>query len=495
MQSVHSLARPVVIVRYVAACLLAGALPLLAGCASRSQAQDLVQGEIFEPVWEKLLVQVAEFPDAMPTGVAVSSSGRLFVNFPYWSDKPRDAVPYARPTGTIRPLPNETLNNSIYAQALVVDDQDFLWMLDSGKPQADGGVQIAGAKLVKIDTGDDSIAAVFNFDSANDLAPHSFLSDFCIDTENQFAYIADSGRGCIIVYNLKSGQAHHALLDDRSTKAEKGVTPWVGSEPWRKGRGYVPQFGVNGVALSPDNNWLYYHALTGRTLYRIPTAPLRDNNLSDDQLASLVQSLGSTGSIVDGMLMDQNGNLYMTAPEKNAILVRRSNGSIETFIADQRIQWPDSLALAKDGYLYFTVSMRHFHEPYSHTAERAQPFYVMKTSITNVQIADANRHDAEAAWVAADAAAQEAAETAWHASLKRATASEARQAATAKAEQAAEAQEWTDAAAQIVAQAEDARSRAAQAADEAAAIAAEYAKTESGDPAAPETPVAPVNNF
>lgn len=44
------------------------------------------------------------------------------------------------------------------------------------------------------------------------------------------------------------------------------------------GRGV--EFAVDGIALSPDGQYLYYQALTGRTLYRIATAALRDSTLS-----------------------------------------------------------------------------------------------------------------------------------------------------------------------------------------------------------------------
>ena len=45
--------------------------------------------------------------------------------------------------------------------------------------------------------------------------------------------------------------------------------------------------GVNGLVLSPDRKWLYYHALTVRTLYRTPTIALRDQDFTGKDLASL----------------------------------------------------------------------------------------------------------------------------------------------------------------------------------------------------------------
>jgi len=38
---------------------------------------------------------------------------------------------------------------------------------------------------------------------------------------------------------------------------------------------------ADGIALSPDAQWLYYRPLTDHNYWRVPTATLRDAKLSD----------------------------------------------------------------------------------------------------------------------------------------------------------------------------------------------------------------------
>ncbi|MEM7682149.1 MAG: L-dopachrome tautomerase-related protein [Planctomycetota bacterium] len=416
-----------------AAAALIGAGAGLTGCNNPGH----VTSPDFEPQWDKLVVSVHEFEESQPTGVAVSDSGRVFVTFPYWDRQPNPALAEVLEDGTLKPYPSPSWNDwdgkagpsalrsFVCAQAAWVDENNDLWVLDAGNPRGRDGVVIAGPKLFRFNLADNSIEQVFYFDHKRDFINASYLSDFRVDLQTETAYITDSGRGGIYVVDLKSRRTHNVLLSHRSTKAEPGVTPVVGSTRWLDFLGRVPQVNVAGIELSPDGQWLYYHALTGRTLYRIPTEQVRNAQLNDVDRAATVENLGSTGSAIDGMFMDPSGDLYMTAIERDAILVRRADsGRIETFVADERLRWPDSLALAPDGYLYFTTSMRHLSAPYQF-GEQDEPYFVMKASIEKVERAMQARR-------AADEKAIELAQA-------RARAEQARAAAQAKALEEAEA--------------------------------------------------------
>ncbi|MEM6749957.1 MAG: L-dopachrome tautomerase-related protein [Planctomycetota bacterium] len=458
--------------RYAAGALLTAATlgAGLQGCTSPGH----VSSPDFEPQWDKLVVTVHEFEDRQPTGVAVSDTGRVFVTFPYWDDQPTPAVAEVLEDGSLRPYPSNSWNrwdgeagpsalrSFVCAQAAWVDENNDLWVLDAGNPRGRDGIVIAGPKLFRFDLADDTIEQVFYFDHERDFVDASYPSDFRVDTRTNTAYITDSGRGGIYVVDLKTRQTHNVLLAHRSTKAEPGVSPIVGSTRWLDFLGRTPQVNVAGIELSPDGQWLYYHALTGRTLYRVPADLVRNPNISDAQRAASVENLGSTGSAIDGMFMDPDGDLYLTAIEQDAILVRRADtGAIETFVADQRLRWPDSLALAPDGYLYFTTSLRHLQAPYQFGVED-EPYFVMKASIDKVEKAiEARKH--------ADQKAAELAQARAKVEEARASA-QARAQAQAEADRLAEQQAQAAQAAQLGVQtAQRVHQDAAQRADSAAA--------------------------
>jgi sugar lactone lactonase YvrE len=101
---------------------------------------------------------------------------------------------------------------------------------------------------------------------------------------------------------------------------------------------------------------LYYHALTGHTLYRIKTSYLTDENLSKNDLESKVENVAQTPA-PDGMLEGPDGSVYLTDLEHNAVVRwNATSKQIEPVIADKRLLWPDTLSWRSNGELYVTAS-------------------------------------------------------------------------------------------------------------------------------------------
>ncbi|MFP4499348.1 MAG: L-dopachrome tautomerase-related protein [Vulcanimicrobiota bacterium] len=299
------------------------------------------------------------------TGIALAEDGTIFVNYPLWRGEsnsvyvakvipPDRAVSYPDVTWNDWELrENSVEENFVCPQSVFIDNENNLWVLDTGNPRF-GGVIKNAPKLMKIDLADNSIVRIYKF---NDfvLPENGYLNDVRIDTRNNFAYITDSGAGAIIVVNLENGSMRRVLHSHPSTKAEK-IMVNVNGEVWKNPDGSLPQIHADGIALDPKNEYLYYHALTGHNLYRINTRCLMDEQTSEENLWEKVEFVKETGP-ADGMVFGGNGRLYITNLENNSILVYNpADNSLELAVQSSELVWPDSMYADSQGYIYVTTS-------------------------------------------------------------------------------------------------------------------------------------------
>lgn len=309
-----------------------------------------------------ILEEVAAFPDKQVTGVAVSKEGRVFVNFPFWSDKHTVSVAEVI-DGKLRPFPDGSWNQKdgapdkrwVCVQSVYVDAENTLWILDPASPKMEGVVK-GGPKLVKFDLASNSVTDVILFDDT--IAPKdSYLNDVRVDTQSGHAFITDSGAKALVVVDLKSKKARRVLANHVSTTAEKIDLVVDGIkliDPKTKG---TPQIHADGIALHEGT--LFYRPMTGRSVYKISTDALKDASLSPEELAAKVVKLTETPAS-DGMLAGEDGKIYSAAFEKNAIICfHPETGKAETVMQDDLLQWPDSMSWGADGELYVTTSQIH----------------------------------------------------------------------------------------------------------------------------------------
>lgn len=189
------------------------------------------------------------------------------------------------------------------------------------------------------------------------------------------AFISDSGLGAIVVIDLATGRSRRLLEDHPSTKAEPGVEPAIGGRPWKLSiDGTSPQFHSDGTAIDPKLEYVYYKALTGRTLYRVPISALLDESLSPQDLGARVERVAVPGP-TDGLEFDREGNLYFTSLEADAIKVLRPSGCIEFFARAADFLWPDTIAISQDGYLHFTATQFHLMPAFNGNVDRRMPPY------------------------------------------------------------------------------------------------------------------------
>lgn len=325
---------------------------------------------------------VARIYDAMPAGVALDAESRVYLSFPNWGSSP---PPYALARvgkgGRLVPFPSggESRYDETKRQALIsvlgirADHVGRLWVLDNARPHF--GPAMPGAiKVIAFDSRSGGEVCRFVFPESVADPRRAFFNDLVIDEASDTVYISDmstDGHGAIVVYDRYRNEAWRVLDGHSAVSAEPTVN-------FIERRQVLLNGGVDGIALTPDGVWLYWKALSGRTLYRIRTGLLRDRSVTEGDRAAAIENLGDA-PITDGMFADSRGNIYFTSLEQSSVIVRRSDGSFDTLSSDRHIVWPDSLDLSRDGWLYLVSNQINRMPLFNNGKDmRRPPYYLLR---------------------------------------------------------------------------------------------------------------------
>jgi sugar lactone lactonase YvrE len=314
---------------------------------------------------------VADFGHQV-TGVSVSEDNRIFVNFPRWTED--TAVSVAElVNGEVKPYPDEEWNawrnakkdevtpddHWVCVQSVVADGRGSLWVLDPAAP-AQSHMVANGAKLVQIDLASNSVKQVIAFDE--DAAPQgSYLNDVRFSNDGKYAYITDSGvKGALLVVDIAAGKTARLLDGDPSTQVKKGLDVTADGAVLRRPDGRGVEFSADGIELSQDGKYLYWQAIKGDDLYRIPTAALLGAGLRGEDVAGEVEPYGKNG-VNDGLLIAKGTELmYLTSVQDKSIKVRDlaqgPSAEAQIVVQDERLRWPDTFSQGPDGTIYVTTS-------------------------------------------------------------------------------------------------------------------------------------------
>ncbi len=331
---------------------------LIIGCATKVTDKKITTSPLPTETQPDLM-KLTEFKGLQVTGVTADESGRIFANFPRWRENLPYSVVEINAKGEATPYPDKEWNtwrgrpekNRFTCVQSVLAHGGSLYVLDPASPKMEG--VIGEPKLYEFDLSSNALKRTYTFNRK--VAPKkSYLNDLRVDDENGKIYMTDSGLGGIVVLDRDSGKSWRVLDTHASTKAEN-VTLLVNGKPFLM-KGRSPRIHSDGIALSKDEKYLYYHALTGYQLYRVPTSALNDRSLSASDRASQVENSGLTPA-PDGMFFDKDGNLYMADLERNAVAYRTPQGQMKILIQDERIQWPDTFTIDRNNNLIFTDSL------------------------------------------------------------------------------------------------------------------------------------------
>ncbi|MEL6979874.1 MAG: L-dopachrome tautomerase-related protein [Pseudomonadota bacterium] len=321
------------------------------------------------------LEHVAAF-DHRPTGVAVADDGRVIVSLPFssYSDPQRFTMSLAAVAadGTATPYPNAAWNRRpsdhpnadpqtlfLNLQSHTIDRADRLWVLDRGRPQGRAAVP-GGAKLVQIDLKRDRVVRIIAFEAP--FADGNFLNDVRVDPDRELAFVTDTANGGVIVVDLKTGAQRWGLRGGDWMAFEARPPTVQGVTVAENRRRSVPQ-GPDGLALSPDGEWLYLkaHPWVAPTLYRVRVAVLADPSLGPRDVEARIEHVANT-VYSDGIEIDQAGRVYFTDVEAEAVTrldPAAPSADLERLVRDPRLSWPDAIGFGPYGNLY--VSAAQFH--------------------------------------------------------------------------------------------------------------------------------------
>ena len=349
------------------------------------------------------------------TGIAVSSTGRKFTSYASSLDPNNTAYQVAELTsnGTETPYPSleinsppgGAINNSaspavgatyenylISIQGISIDALDRLWLLDNDRPLTKNWSSVpaspGGPKLVGVDLSTNQVIKTITF-PASVASANSYLNDVRVDARSTLAgtagqgvaYITDSATPGIIIVDLGSGESWRHLDNTPQVRPEPSFVAFVwGESTYGSGQLTYGNYGADGLTLSADGETLYFTSTSSRYLYSVPTARLLARDTFSELLAT--QSIISHGQKgwSDGIETDSNDAIYVPDIEINAINIYfPGNGTVGVFVRDPRLAWMDSLAVAADGYLYWT-STQLWRTPgqYPGTDRRVPPYALFR---------------------------------------------------------------------------------------------------------------------
>ncbi len=297
-----------------------------------------------------VLEEVLAYPE--PIGnVAVSRDGRLFFTV-HPESRPHGNKLLEYVDGASVPYPSLRQQNELFDTPLgiVVDRFDRLWIIDHGNHG------LRSARITGIDLRSGDIVREQIFDQS--VAPFgSMLQDLQVSADGRTIVIADASfwrkSPALIVYDVETGTARRVLEGHPSVSAENYVVQSGDHKMEFLGGMAVLRGGVDGIALGEE--WLYWGALSGSSLYRIRLQDLRKQDLPASQLAKMLDRV-SNKPLSDGFSMDTVGNVYITDVEHHAIFRVNPAGELSTVLQSRAIRWPDALSFGPEGYLYVADS-------------------------------------------------------------------------------------------------------------------------------------------
>ncbi|MDH2421948.1 L-dopachrome tautomerase-related protein [Cobetia amphilecti] len=310
-----------------------------------------------------------------PGNVAVTPNGQIFATI-HPMDGDHD-VQLVEITGqnSYRAWPSPALQTHAgrYSDATIdsplgiyQDGQGGLWITDMGLHLGKTrlwGFDIASGKLIT------------KLTLPANIAPEgSFVQDLAVDRSRGAAYLADIANPGLITVDLESGEATR-FSEHPALEAEPGATLKIDGKAVQF-NGKPAKVGADPITLSGDGETVFFGAMTGHSWYSVPARLLREG-ADHATIAAAITRVGDK-PVSDGA-DTAGGTHYFTNLNQHGLDVLGADGKLTPLVRDERLDWPDGVRMAADGWLYVTVNQLDSTPPFNDGKDSGQaPYRIFK---------------------------------------------------------------------------------------------------------------------
>ncbi|WP_299535642.1 L-dopachrome tautomerase-related protein [Ulvibacterium sp.] len=303
---------------------------------------------------ETKVIEIAAIKGQQLTGVTVSKE-RMFVNFPRWRKGIKYSVAEIDKNNTFRAYPSQKWNtwktdsaikDSVFiAVQSVVASDGLLYVVDTRNPEFQG---VIGAPIIFVfDLNTDEHINTYRLPNES-FRTNSYINDIRIDEKRKYAFLTDSGSPGLLVLNLRTGDVKRVLDKHQSTTSEFDFLT-IDGQRWNS------IVHSDGIALDIAQDELYFHALTGYSLYAISVEKLINgtNKEIEGALKLICKTTAPDGMIIHGNL------LYFGDLEHHKILqLDLRTKKMSVLIEGDDVAWADTFSI-ENNELYYTNSRIH----------------------------------------------------------------------------------------------------------------------------------------
>ena len=319
--------------------------------------------------------------------IAFTNDGELvYSHHPFFSPKIR-VVKFDKKTNTTTPFPNLEWNtprdtdDNYLSNVLGIrnDENGVIWMIDMAQRNN------VTPKIVGWNTIKNTLERIYYLPESS-VPAISQPNDMVVDTKNGYFIIADEGIGnggngskaAFIIVDMKTGKTRRVLEGTRSTLPENTPTVINGKHLAVNGKDLL--VGNDGITADANFEYIYYGPLNGPKIYRIRTLDLVNENFTDSDLDSKIETYSDKPNN-GGMSIDKEGNLYLTALETNSVtVVLAKDRSVKTVVQDKNMVWPDGVSYNHvDGFMYVSAAQVNKGAPFNDGKDQStKPFYIFR---------------------------------------------------------------------------------------------------------------------